>query len=870
MPNAIGRYVLALLALVPAVALREALDPVMGDTLPLVTLFGAVAAAVWLAGWPMAVIVALLGYLACAYLYIEPRGNIDLVTTVNRIGFVAYGFTCALIIGFGQAMRAARRRASEQREVLRVTLQSIGDGVVTTDDDGCTTYLNPVAESLTGWTNTDAHGQPVGSVFRIVNEKTRHAVESPAQRALREGVVVGLANHTLLIAKDGTERPIDDSAAPIRNDIGEVSGCVLIFRDATAQRRVERDRIEQLMTARVLASIVESSNDAIVGKALDGTIQTWNVAAEELFGYSAAEAVGKHISLVIPPDRIAEEDTIIARIRAGQRVEHFETERVCADGQRVQVSLTISPIRNEAGDVIGASKIARDITRQRELEAERQKFVTLVENSTDSIGMSDLEGVPFYANRAALEMVGLDSIEALKQTRAEDVFLPEDREFLDKKFLPEVVARGNAETEIRFRHFKTGDTVWASYKAFIVKDDEGTPIAFATVSHDITERRRLEDDLRKVAADLSEADRRKDAFLATLAHELRGPLAPLSNLLQMLKRADHDPALVAQTAAKMERQLGQLVRLVDDLLDVNRITYNRLELRRDRVELSDVIQQAIETARPIVDAAKHTLEVSLPEEACYVNGDPVRLTQAFANLINNAAKYTNERGTISVGATHDRHQVVVTVKDTGIGIAPDRLERIFDMFAQVETTLERSQGGLGIGLTLVKQLVQMHDGTVEARSDGKGRGSEFIVRLPVVEAGAVVNAPRATATAAATRKQTILVVDDNSDSAQSLAMLLDTLGHRTSTAYDGNEAVAAIERQRPDVVLLDIGLPGLSGYEVCKRIRAQAWGKETTLIALTGWGQADDRRQTREAGFNGHLVKPVDVEQLMELLNRRV
>jgi CheY-like chemotaxis protein/anti-sigma regulatory factor (Ser/Thr protein kinase) len=317
----------------------------------------------------------------------------------------------------------------------------------------------------------------------------------------------------------------------------------------------------------------------------------------------------------------------------------------------------------------------------------------------------------------------------------------------------------------------------------------------------------------------------------------------------------------------MGRQLGQLVRLVDDLLDVNRITYNRLELRRERVALSAVIRQAIETAGPIIDAARHTVELSMPETPCYLYGDSVRLTQAFSNLLNNAAKYTNERGTISVGATCERDRVIVTVKDTGIGIAPDKIERIFDMFAQADGTIERSQGGLGIGLALVKQLIEMHGGTVEARSDGEGCGSEFIVRLPMVEEAAV-DATRTLPTPDASRKHSILVVDDNSDSAQSLAMLLDTMGHRTFTAYDGHEAMAAIEQQRPDVVLLDIGLPGLSGYEVCQRVRAQEWGKKTTLIALTGWGQEDDRRRTREAGFNGHLVKPVDVEQLMDLLGR--
>jgi len=739
--DSLKHYTVGLIAVAVAVLLRWALDPMMGDALPLVTLFGAVAAAVWLGGYRVAIPVTLLGYIACHYLFIQPRGSFDVTDVANVVGLVAYLFTCSLIIVFGEAAHVGKRRANERREVFRVTLRSIGDAVITTDIEGRITYVNKVAESLTGWAHKDALGRPLERVFQIVNELTRKPVESPATRALREGVVVGLANHTVLIQKDGKECPIDDSAAPIRDELGHVSGCVLIFRDVTAQRRAEQDKAQQLVTARLLASIVESSNDAIISKSLEGIIQSWNAAAERLFGYTAEQAVGRHISLVIPTERIAEEDQIIAKLRAGQRIEHFETERVRSNGERLTVSLTISPIKDGSGNVIGASKIVRDVS----------------------------------------------------------------------------------------------------------------------------ERKRAESDLRRLATDLSNADRRKNEFLATLAHELRNPLAPMSNMLEVLKRAGDDREVLKRAHDTIERQLGQMVRLVDDLLDLNRITHDRLELRRSEVELSSVIQQAVEVAHPLIDAAGHDLTIDLPIEPIYLNADRARLAQVFGNLLNNSCKYTRPGGSISLTAKQVDGKVEVTVKDNGAGIPHDKLDSIFDMFMQVDSTSDRAQGGLGIGLTLVKRLAEMHGGSIEAKSAGEGEGSEFVVRLPVLSKPTTAQQVRPGERESPHRR--VLIVDDNRDSADSLAMLLEITGNETYMAHDGVEAVEAIETHRPEVVLLDIGLPRLDGHEVCRRVREQPWGKDIVMIALTGWGQADDRRKSEEAGFNGHLVKPVDYDSLLELLS---
>jgi PAS domain S-box-containing protein len=859
-------YAIAIVALAGAVLLRWLLTPLMGSSLPLVTLFGAVAAAVWIGGYRPAALVAFLGYLACAYLFIGPPATIDLGSVENVVGLVAYLFTCSLIIAIGEAMRSAQTRAADRSELLRVTLASIGDAVITTDSESRITYLNATAESLTGWTSRDALGRPLDTVFRILGERDRRPAENPAKRALREGAVVGLADHTVLVAKDGVERQIDDSAAPIRDEHGRVAGCVLIFRDISEKRRWEKDEAARMQGARLLASIVESSDDAIISKSLDGIIQSWNVAAERLFGYSAEQAIGRHISLVIPPDRIAEEDRIIASLKAGQRVEHFETERRRSDGQRVQVSLTVSPVKDDAGTVVGASKIVRDISQQRQAEADRQKFVTLVENSTDFVGICDTNGTPIYVNRAGLSMVGLDSIEQARRTNVRDFFFPEDQSKIMDEFFPTVLENGHGEIDVRFRNFKTGKARWMAYKVLKLTDATGKTMAIATVSQDVTERRQLEDNLRKMAADLSEVDRRKNEFLATLSHELRNPLAPLSHMLEALKRRGRQDDTDRQAVAAMERQVGQLVRLVDDLLDLNRITHNRLDLRRVEVDLVTLINQAVQASRPLPECAGKQLHAVLPPEPIYLHADPVRLAQIFGNLINNGCKYTDAGDIITVTVHRRGSTAVVTVGDTGAGIPSDKLDSIFEMFTRIDRSLERSQSGLGIGLTLVKRLVEMHGGSVEARSAGEGQGSEFVVTLPIAIERAKGLAPAPTAAEGPVQTHRILVVDDNHDAASSLAMLLEATGHESYMAHDGAAALEAAEKHRPEVVLLDLGLPTLNGYDVCRRLREEPWGKDMVLVALTGWGQDEDRRRSEQAGFDGHLVKPVDYSHLMVLL----
>ena len=866
MLSTVRAYGFAIFAAVAAVFVRWLLDPLIGDLFPFITLFGAVAGAVWFGGWQPAILTALLGYVACQYMFVPPRGELG-INEVILVGLIAYTVTCSLIIGFGQAATVAKRRVVEGSELLRVTLRSIGDAVITTNIHGAVTYLNQVAESLTGWPLADARDKPLATVFRIVNETTGATVENPAARALREGVVVGLANHTVLIRRDGSRCPIDDSAAPIRDERGRVSGSVLIFRDVSAARLEAQEKVRQLLTARLLASIVDSSDDAIISKNLDGIVQSWNGAAERLFGHTAQHAIGKHISLIIPQERLSEEDEIIARLRTGDRIHHYETERVRGDGRRIQVSLSISPVKNEEGIVVGASKIARDITERKRAESERQKFVTLVENSTDFIGIADLTGVPTFVNQAGLELVGLRSIGEAMSTPLREFFFPEDQSWIMQEFLPEVMKEGHGEVEVRFRHFRTGDAIWMAYKVLLLTDDTGKPNAFATVSQNVTERRRMLDEVRELAANLSEADRRKNEFLATLAHELRNPLAPISNAVQVLRRRDtRDAGTVESSTELLERQVAQMSRLVDDLIDMSRITSGRIELRKERIDLASVVNQAVETTRAQYRSMAQDLTILMPSEPVMLYADPARLTQVIGNLLNNACKFSNKGGKVWLTVKPENGDVEIRVRDTGIGMTSYELPRVFDMFTQLDTSLERSRDGLGIGLTLVRTLAELHGGSVTVHSEGRGRGSEFVVRLPRVAQGETMPATDHEMSAPTAPRKRILIVDDNEDGATSLSMLLNLSGHETFTASDGREALSAFQEIRPDVALLDIGLPGLNGFEVARRIRELPFGKDAVLVAVTGWGQEDDRNRSREAGFDAHLVKPVNHQELMKLL----
>jgi PAS domain S-box-containing protein len=796
---------------------------------------------------------------------------------------------------------------------FRRLLEKLPAGAYTCDPDGLITYYNQRAVELWGRPPklNDPRDRYCGS-FKLFTSDGRPI--DPADcwmaRALRENAAFN-GQEIVVERPDGSRVTVLAHSNPLRDESGRLVGAVNVLVDVTDPRRADAANA-------LLAAIVESSDDAIVSKDLDGVILSWNAGAERIFGYTAAEAVGRSITMIIPPDRLDEETEILARLRRGERIEHFETVRQTRDGRHIDISLTVSPVRDAAGRVVAASKVARDVTdrkraeealrrSERELAAELRAAQHLQEVSTRLIQADDVESLYEQILDTAVAVMRSDfaSMQMLYPERGGELRLLAFRGFDPEaaKFWKWVRADSTTTCGVALRacersvvpdvmtcEFMAGTADLQVYLRTGIRAMQSTPLlsrggrVLGMISthwrnpHRPTERDlRLLDVLARQAADLidrsqseqalREADRRKDEFLATLAHELRNPLAPVRNAVQLLQAQGPPTPQAAWALGVIDRQMRQMTRLIDDLLDISRISCDKLELRRQRVALAEVVRTAVETSRPLLEAAGHQFAVAVPPEPIHLDADPTRVAQAISNLLNNAAKYTDRGGHVWLTAERQGSDAVVRVRDTGVGIPAEVLPRLFEMFTQVERSLDRAQGGLGIGLALVKQLVEMHGGSVEAHSDGPGQGSEFVVRLPVVvEPPPESPADAAGEEAAPVATLRVLVVEDNRDSAASLAMLLRIAGHDVRTAHDGLEAVGAAGEFRPDVALLDIGLPKLNGFDAARRIRQQPWSAGMVLIAVTGWGQDDDRKRSKESGFDHHMVKPVDPGALMELL----
>ena len=602
-----------------------------------------------------------------------------------------------------------------------------------------------------------------------------------------------------------------------------------------------------------------------------GIIRSWNLGAERATGLAAEAVIGRPLAVIYSPEAAARGEPA-RNLETALQWGYFEAEswREGRDGERTLVNLIVTALRDRKQRHTGFAVAMRDVTdrpllaatlrRRNEmlLQESEERFARFAENLPGLAWIKDLHGCYVYVNEAAARAFGASAENIAGRTDA-DLFPPESAHtFIEND--RRALAGGTGIQVIEFLRDPQGLLRHSIVSKFPIRDAEGRPRLLGGIAIDITDRVQAEDALRR-------ADRRKDEFLATLSHELRNPLAPIRNALHILRQTG--PGEAADRVHEMlDHQLARLIRLVDDLLEVSRISGGRLDLRREPVDLATVLQSAIETSSPLIEGASHRLTVSLPERPLVVDADPIRLGQVLSNLLSNAAKYTADGGHIHVTVRRDGATAVIAVRDDGIGIPAEMQSRVFDMFAQVDRTLKRAQGGLGIGLALARTLVELHGGRIEVHSAGLNQGSEFVVRIPAPQSRHKSRhpEPHTNIGVMSMPPHDILVVDDSRDGADSLGMVLRMMGAEPRVVYDGPSALAAIREHPPATVLLDIGMPGMDGYEVAAAIRRDPACSHLRMIALTGWGSEEERRRSREAGFDDHWVKPVDPAKLRELL----
>ena len=743
-------------------------------------------------------------------------------------------------------------RASEER--VRTILESITDGFFTLDRDWRITHINAAGERFLNRTPGDLIG-------KCLWDEYPGTVGSEYEQVYRR-VAAGRVRESFTARYPETDRWYEVTAYPAPE------GLTVYFRDVSDRRQVEQERQQ-------FAALVDASSDFIGVAGLDQRGVYVNRAGQELVGLEPGQVAGISVLDFFPE---SERDRVIGLIIGSEGGEHVVVDtwfQHLKTGQLIPVSWSFLRLRDASGNVSGYATVTRDLT-------ERTKGENLLRASEERrrLALDAAELGMWHAEPATRALKTDARFRAIFGTTEEwtdylqavAVIHPDDQPAV----LEAVAAATRLENptpyaiEYRIVH-PDGSLRWIFAKGRSNFEGVGPTrrvASFDGTVADITALKRGEEEREQLVARLQEQDQRKNEFLATLAHELRNPLAPIRNGLQIMRLAKGDPEKTEQIRSMMERQLGQMVHLIDDLLDLSRISRGKIDLRKERIELAGVIAQAIETSRPFIDQAGHELFIEVPPGPIYVDADLTRLTQVFSNLLNNAAKFTERGGQLRLAVQLMGAEAVVSVTDNGIGIPTHMLPRVFEMFTQVEGNLGRSHGGLGIGLSIVQRLVQMHGGSVEVRSDGPGSGSEFVVRLPVALSPALNKPADEANPVRSTARLRILVADDNLDAADSLAMLLTLEGSETRTAHDGLAALEVAATFRPDVMLLDIGMPKLNGYEVCRRIRQQAWGKDIVVIALTGWGQEEDKRRSLEAGVDYHLVKPVDFAALEKLLTR--
>ena len=804
-------------------------------------------------------------------------------------------------------------RRFDEAAWLAAIVESSDEAIISTDLDGIITSWNPSAQRIYGYSAREAIGKPNA----LIIPADRRDEEAETRRQVLGGHSVP-RYETVRLRKDGARIDLSLVASPLRDSRGQIVGISKISCDISEQKRSERIQAESLAVARQFAAIVESTDDAIIGLDLDGAIRAWNRAAEEMYGYTVDEAIDRPITITLPTERQQEEAAFLDRIKRGERIVGFETVRCKKGGACFPVSLTISPIYDEQGSVVGASKIARDIT-ERKRALERAAFLTeasavlagSLDYGTTLKAVANL-AVPTIADWCAVDILAEDDklervavahvdpekLELARTIRAryEDEHSPLSPKYVVRNGAPALVkeisddmivasAHGDAERLAMIRSLGLRSYMVVPLMA------HGRPLGALTLATAESGRLYTEDDFRfaqelafraalavenaRAYQEAQAANRLKDEFLATLSHELRTPLNAILGYTRLLQSGMIDPQKQSQALVTVERNASALTQIVEDILDVSRIISGKIRLNIQPVDVADVVKNAVDTMTPAADAKQIRLQMILDSDAGPISGDPDRLQQVVWNLVSNAVKFTPKQGIVQVRVERINSHVEIVVSDTGIGIEPDFLPHIFERFRQADSGTTREHGGIGLGLAIVRHLVELHGGTIHAVSGGKDQGTTFRVRLPLMIVHPEPASDRRTHTTARTPADggalprldglRVLTVDDDGDARALVRETLEAAGAAVTAAESVDRAIDALATVRPDVLLADIGMAGSDGFDLIRRVRRSNIPevREVPAAALTAYARAEDRMHALQAGFQMHLAKPVDPAELI-------